>query len=279
MKKANRILSALLCLVLLLGVLPVSALADGAEKPLLDVSRSKTATALTSDWTSEVTLSLPSAEEKLKSDVVFVLDKSTSTTLEGQALQLLTDLKNLVEPNNINVKVGVVIFNKIATVTAPLTDLSTGYDTIKTAIETTITSGTNTHAGLLAGKKLLDDDDSVPANRKYMIFVSDGVTYQFCQDDDYNKAYTRSFDRKLDPDNTNREGTLSELLNVQYPDKAKNSIPMDNINTWMTDISSRIGTENDNSDWDYEYTGHAPEDSSKLLQSKKMSPTLKKHCT
>ena len=214
-----------------------------------------------------MTLSLPSAEEKLESDVVFVLDKSTSTTLEEQALQLLTDLKNLVEPNNIKVKVGVVIFNKIATVTAPLTDLSTGYDTIKTAIETTIKSGSNTHAGLLAGKQLLDADDSVLANRKYMIFVSDGVTYQFCQDDNYKKAYTRSFYCELDPDNTNREGTLSELLNVQYPDKAKNSIPMDNINTWMTDISSRIGTENDNSAWDYEYTGHAPEDSSKLLQN------------
>lgn len=44
-----------------------------------NVSRSKTATALdTSTWTSNVTLSLPSAEEALASDVVFVLDKSTS---------------------------------------------------------------------------------------------------------------------------------------------------------------------------------------------------------
>lgn len=42
-----------------------------------DVSKSKTATKLdTSTWTSNVTLSLPSAEEALASDVVFVLDGS-----------------------------------------------------------------------------------------------------------------------------------------------------------------------------------------------------------
>ncbi|MEI3277115.1 MAG: hypothetical protein V8R57_05255 [Evtepia sp.] len=43
-----------------------------------DVSRSKTATPLnTRDWTSDVTLSLPSAEKKLESDVVFVMDGSS----------------------------------------------------------------------------------------------------------------------------------------------------------------------------------------------------------
>ena len=151
----------------------------GTDSIEWNVSRSKTATALdTSTWTSNVTLSLPSAEEKLASDVVFVLDKSTSTELEDQALGMLATLKDQAASTEAKVKVGVVIFNKQANVT-PLTDLATGYDDIKTAIEQEIKSGTNTHAGLLAGKKLLDDDTEVAANRKYLIFVSDGITYMY----------------------------------------------------------------------------------------------------
>ena len=144
-----------------------------------NVSRSKTATKLdTSTWTSNVTLSLPSAEEKLASDVVFVLDKSTSAKMEEQALKMLTALKEQTEKTKAKVKVGVVIFNKQANVT-PLTDLATGYETIENAIKQTIESGTNTHAGLLAGKQLLDEDTEVAANRKYLIFVSDGITYMY----------------------------------------------------------------------------------------------------
>ena len=147
-----------------------------------NVSRSKTATALdTSTWTSNVTLSLPSAEEALASDVVFVLDKSTSADLEGQALEMLTALKDQAASTKAKVKVGVVIFNKQANET-PLTDLATGYETIENAIKQEIRSGTNTHAGLLAGKQMLDDDKEVAANRKYLIFVSDGISYMYDTD-------------------------------------------------------------------------------------------------
>ena len=153
---------------------------EGTDPIEWNVSRSKTATALdTSTWTSNVTLSLPSAEEALASDVVFVLDKSTSADLEGQALDMLTALKNQAASTKAKVKVGVVIFNKQANKTAPLTDLATGYDDIQAAIEQTISSGTNTHAGLLAGKQMLDEDKEVAANRKYLIFVSDGITYMY----------------------------------------------------------------------------------------------------
>lgn len=146
------------------------------------VSRSKTATALdTSTWTSNVTLSLPSAEEALASDVVFVLDKSTSTELEDQALGMLAALKDQAASTEAKVKVGVVIFNKEANVT-PLTDLATGYETIENAIKQEIRSGTNTHAGLLAGKQMLDEDKEVAANRKYLIFVSDGISYMYDTD-------------------------------------------------------------------------------------------------
>lgn len=143
-----------------------------------DKSKSKTATNLDTNYESQVTLSLPSAEEELDSDVVFVLDKSTSAALEEQALAMLSELKDQIEKTNAKVKVGIVIFNKAANVTS-FKDLATQYDEIKSAITQTIRSGTNTHAGLLAGKKMLDEDTSVDASRKYLIFVSDGITYMY----------------------------------------------------------------------------------------------------
>ena len=87
-EKMRRISCFLLMLTLLLtttvvawGTVPT----DGEVTPsLVNVSRSKTATVLDKDYRSTVTLSLPSAEEKLASDVVFVLDKSTSAELEDK---------------------------------------------------------------------------------------------------------------------------------------------------------------------------------------------------
>ena len=215
-----------------------------------DVSRSKTATALdTSTWTSNVTLSLPSAEEALASDVVFVLDKSTSADLEGQALEMLTALKEKAASTKAKVKVGVVIFNKEANVT-PLTDLATGYETIENAIKQEIRSGTNTHAGLLAGKQMLDKDTEVAANRKYLIFVSDGITYM------YNAEPTAtawsfkadSWKHWAGPDN--------------WSSKYGSNTPPDSWSERMTEIGAQV--EAQGTEYEYLYDGTAekwtPED-------------------
>ena len=141
-------------------------------------SKSKAATNLNSRYQSDVTLSLPAQQETLISDVVFVLDKSTSAALEEQALAMLETLRTQIRETGGKVKVGVVIFNREAHATG-LLDLETQGDAIEEAIQQTISSGTNTHAGLLAGKALLDDDKTVAASRKYLIFVSDGISYLF----------------------------------------------------------------------------------------------------
>lgn len=278
-EKMRRISCFLLMLTLLLtttvvawGTVPT----DGEVTPsLVNVSRSKTATVLDKDYRSTVTLSLPSAEEKLASDVVFVLDKSTSAELEDKALKLLADLQKEVMERGVMVKVGVVIFNREANVAFPLTELTEGnYDTIAAAIRKTISSGSNTHAGLLAGKKMLDDDTAVEPHRKHLIFVSDGVTYQFCKEDDHTTPYTRSFDGSLNSDGRNQCGTLSEL-NVQY-EGVETSIPKGSINDWMSDIAGRMGTDKDNEDWDYQYTGQAPTENSKLLKNKENVSNVEK---
>lgn len=278
-EKMRRISCFLLMLTLLLttavvawGTVPT----DGEVTPsLVNVSRSKTATVLDKDYRSTVTLSLPSAEERLASDVVFVLDKSTSAELENKALALLVDLKEEVRERGVMVKVGVVIFNRAAEVALQLTELTEeNYPTIEAAIKKTISEGSNTHAGLLAGKKMLDGDTAVEPHRKHLIFVSDGVTYQFCKEDDHTTPYTRSFDGRLISNGVNQCGTLSEL-NVQY-EGAETSIPKGSINDWMSDIARRMETDNDNEDWDYQYTGQAPTDDSKLLQNKENVSNVEK---
>lgn len=182
MKK--KLLALIAMAAMVMTMIPAVAFAgnnENAPAAGLDVSKSKEATQLEKKdgkYESTVTLSLPSAERELVTDIVFVLDKSTSADLEDQALKMLSDLKKEISESGAKVKVGVVIFNKEANVTN-FQDLETQYDRIKEAIMQKIESGTNTHAGLIAGKEMLDEDTTVPANRKYMIFVSDGITYQF----------------------------------------------------------------------------------------------------
>ena len=143
-----------------------------------DLSKSKTATNLDENFESDVTLSLPSAEAQLASDVVFVLDKSTSAELEDQALKMLKNLQAQIQETGAKVNVGVVIFNKEAHKNG-FFDLATEYDKIEAAIKDPQSGGTNTHAGLLAGIDMLESDTSVSDDRKYLIFVSDGITYMY----------------------------------------------------------------------------------------------------
>lgn len=98
--------------VLLLIVLPFSALG----KQDWSISKSKTADRefLDEDYRAKVTLSLPAGEEVLVSDIVFVLDKSTSADVEEEIINLLASLKEHVEDTDAKVKAGVVIFNKQA---------------------------------------------------------------------------------------------------------------------------------------------------------------------
>lgn len=176
----KKYLSLLLALLLMLCP-TLGALASSVEDAPADtISKSKTATNLNADLETTVTLSFPSEEVSLDADVVFVLDKSTSADVEDDALQMLQDLQGQLEGTTAKIKVGVVIFDKEAhNETNGLLDLSTQYDKIEAAMKKEISSGTNTHAGLLAGKKLLDADTSVDASRKHLIFVSDGITYMF----------------------------------------------------------------------------------------------------
>lgn len=176
----RRVLAILLMAAMLITMLPSAMLATETttdETQTWQISKSKTATNLDENYQSEVTLSLPAAQEQLESDVVFVLDKSTSANIQEDALSMLANLKEQVEEANAKVNVGIVVFNREAH-SFGMFDLQSQYDKIEEAIMYDISSGTNSHAGLLAAQDMLEKSDT-PDNRKYVVFVCDGITYMF----------------------------------------------------------------------------------------------------
>ena len=216
--------------------------------PDWDVSRSKTAENLVKQndgsYTSDVTLSLPSAQEQLVSDVVFVLDKSTSAEVETSMIEMLTKLNSQVKNTGAQVKVGVVIFNKEAHRVLELTQLNdANMSSIKEAIETEISSGTNTHAGLLAGKAMLDGDSSVEANRKYLVFVSDGITYMYNEEPTVTawSFFADAWNTWAGPDNWNS--------------KYGSNVAPENWDDWMTDIENKVASQG--TTYEYLYGGTA----------------------
>ena len=148
-----------------------------------DVSCSKIASGLmknsNGDWTTDVTLSIPSSEKQLVSDVLFILDESScSESVKASVNSMLDALYEQIENSGAKIKIGAVQFRGNVT-TLPLTELT---ENTKTEITSFMSSrpevgGTNMSAGLLKAQKMLDDDTSVMDGRKYVILVSDGITY------------------------------------------------------------------------------------------------------
>ena len=193
-----------------------------------DVSRSKTAINLDSNYESKVTLSLPSAEENLATDVVLAMDVSWYTDKTLTAVKgLLNDLSKVQRETGANIKIGIsmfkgcaVPFQKLVTLTPEknneLQALFQGFldeaakcesdtdkvkavkDAVRDYLKEHFTSnylstGTNMPAGLLLAKQMLDQDTEVKAERKYMVLVSDGSTYLFTHGQDYTTAWSRHY--------------------------------------------------------------------------------------
>ena len=190
----------------------------------LDVSRSKTATALDSSDQSTVTLSLPSAEETLVSDVVFVLDESDcNEAVLTEMTDLLSGLRETAQANNASINVGVIFFRGIAVTAYPLTKYTGNNEPILKAISDANSQmtmkGTNLPAGLQAAESMLSTSNT-SATRQYMILVSDGATYLYTHDNDPTTHYSRTSGYY------SMDGGLYEWQAKYDPDiYGKNSIP------------------------------------------------------
>lgn len=193
----KKLVALILTLMLILSFATVSFAASTKGTAVAGTSKSKTATALNpSTWTSDVTLSLPSAEEKLETDVVFVLDGSSSadTDVVRASLSLLNALKTATGDSGAAVNVCVVKFKRRAFKSAWF-DLATNFEAIKAALEDKYSGGTNIHAGLLAGKEALEEHQNISFNKKYLVLVSDGSTYLYSKEGNWasDTPFTRSY--------------------------------------------------------------------------------------
>ena len=111
---------------------------------------------------------------------------------------------------------------------------------IKNAIETKISSGTNTHAGLLAGKSMLDSDTSVDSSRKYLVFVSDAITYMFNSGADYDPT---AIAMENGAPVSSGAGTFAGPEN--WLAKYGNNNGPENWDTWFTQIAAQMQADKD----------------------------------
>ena len=242
-ERVREICVVFLALVISIGFSPMigaNAFAEdgvqkiSSEKPVIEeglIHLDKTATELDSKLETQVNLSFPGEEVNWGSDIVFVLDKSGYSAYEetiDKAISALKNLRTQSQERGTPIKVGVVLFNRFGNIKAELTDIATdeGYQTVENAIKRIVSRGTNMHAGLLAGRQLLDNDTTVKPSRKHLILISDGATYLFSKNNDYTTCYTKAYGNpkeQIDP-NTGQpykngysmEGGIWEYLSRDY---------------------------------------------------------------
>ena len=171
------------------------------EKKEWDHSKSKTATELKKQkdgsYTSDITLSIPSSEEALASDIVFAIDDSQCGQASGEAAQkMVADLLDQMEDTGARIKVGVVIFGGTAIQSFPLQEIADEKDIAElneamsaAAGEKLNLHGSNIQSGLIEADNMLSADKEVEDGRKYMVLISDGHTYQFSKEGDYTTQY------------------------------------------------------------------------------------------
>ena len=208
MKK--RILACLLALVMLIGLLPVTALAvdaGGTTVPMLDVSKSKTATALDANGQTQITLSLPSAEMKKTLDVVFVVDNAFPTDnndAADKAAALLDELRGMSQEGNLNINVGLVISGGYVPILhqVDLEDISETKEDIQDALDMSKTDwkqqegrkGSNIQAGIETGLAMLEEEDQADKENKYLILISDGGAFSWYKNNEaWSKFYSVAY--------------------------------------------------------------------------------------
>lgn len=233
---------------------------DPPEPPTWDHSKDKTATELDNNFNSRVTLSLPSAEKELVSDVVFVLDKSScEEDVTTEALAMLADLGASVKDTGASIKVGAVQFAGRAVVSCGLTELTEEaiaeggaiYSGLK---DGKIKSGTNLQAGLLEAQKMLEADTDVEDSRKYVIVITDGLTRQFLAENGTLMAIYNG----LDADGGRVWGSPSGWCVANGFVDGVYGIPGGDWDTYYEAVKANVAKDGDTYAHDYDVYGSTP---------------------
>lgn len=248
-KNLKRILAGTMTACMLAAMWPSAAFAQKAD---WDYSKSKEAAALTDGLESEVTLSLPSAEEELISDVVFVLDKSScEKETADEAVALLESLQESIEGTEAAIKVGIVSFRHTGNVVYELTEFSEeNVEEIRESIETKPDgTGTNIDGGLLAAKEMLENDTEVADSRKHLILVTDGLARLFSYGDD--NATGIIFHEINQDQNTIYAGEFSGWSTTNGIADGSYEIPGDDWDDYFEKISDFVDADGDEYVFDF----------------------------
>lgn len=202
MRKHMTKLFSLLCAIVMVGaMLPTSALAAGTDS---GVTLNKSATALDENNQTTVTLQIGATQQSVESNVVFVLDKSTSADVRTEAGNMLDALYKQVAAGN-TVNVAVVYFESSASATEWVTLSSETLATIKNNInQKQNESGTNVWYGLKTAKDMLD----AKKGDNHLVLVTDGITYLWGEPDENGHPYTiynEFITNNTDPGYTNQD--------------------------------------------------------------------------
>lgn len=234
---------------------------DPPEPPTWDHSKDKTATELDNNFNSRVTLSLPSAEKELVSDVVFVLDKSScEEDVTTEALAMLADLGASVKDTGASIKVGAVQFTGRAVVSCELIELTEEAIAEGGAIYSGLKdgkfkSGTNLQAGLLEAQKMLEADTDVEDSRKYVIVITDGLTRQFLAEDGTLMAIYNG----LDADGGRVWGSPSGWCVANGFVDGVYGIPGGDWDTYYAAVKANVAKDGNTYAHDYDVYGSTPE--------------------
>ena len=173
--KKKKLLAALLAAGILFGALPATASAESVQAKDLGKTAVRTAA---DEW--QVKLSLPALEVRPSADIVLVMDISSSmkeTDMKEAKAAAAAMCDELAEKENVDVRVGVVTFDRDAQIVSPLTS---DLEAVKAQINNiTAKSETNMMAGLLAGKEMLDQST---AGSQYLVLLSDGIPICWMED-------------------------------------------------------------------------------------------------
>ena len=166
----------------------------------LDVSRSKTASGLTKnsngDWTTDVTIGLPSATTKQTIDVVLVVDNAfptDNTTAATQAAGLMEQLEEIAKSGTVSINTGLVISGGYIPVLhkIELGNIENNITNIKEAIDKSKTDwkkqegrkGSNIQAGVETARQMLAGEASASKENKYLVLISDGGAFSWYENE------------------------------------------------------------------------------------------------
>ena len=270
------------------------------------ISKSKTATNLNSNYESDITLSLPSTEQNLASDVMLVLDasKCTKDTMEA-TVKLLENLE-VQQELGANVKVGIVMFKGNAVAFQEFEDndaaanLKTNQELQKTlqgliaaddpdgsktkaAVRAYVVShfteekigysfmnsGTNLPAGLQLAKEMLAGDTKVDDSRKYVVLVSDGSTYLYMHDNNYKEAYSRTVEPGSYKGGIYETETVERNSPATPPGNYTNKYDATKASDWLTwaEYIAENNAKFEQYDFKVEVAGEVPADAVKIPKS------------